>query len=140
MKKAMICAPMCAPLLFAAAVLGLSVGCTPKTVSAPSAAPANANPFVGDWEGTNKRGEIYSFNFTEREWESYFERGGVRLPFYKGTYTYRGNRVDLRVTAEVDRATMKWVPTTSVLPPMTGRLSGESLKIGTLTDAELVKQ
>jgi hypothetical protein len=129
----------CAMLVSAAMILGLSFGCTPKTVTVP-AAQVRGNPLVGDWEGKDKKGELYTFTFTSNGWESHVERNGIKVPFYRGTYTSSGTRVEMQVTAEVDRETMKWVSAKTVFPTMTGRLADSVLTIPRLTEAGLLKQ
>jgi len=101
---------------------------------------AGNNPWVGLWEGKDPKGDIYSFYFTNTEWESYIESSGITVPFYKGTYTFTSTRVNLQVTDEVDTSTMKWMPHTDNFPPITGRLSGSVLSLPTFTDADLIKE
>ena len=126
-----------------ALILVLAAGCasggSPQQASAGGAAAAG-NPWVGLWEGMDAKGDIYSFHFTAAGWESYIERSGITVPFYKGTYTYTSSRVTLQVTEEVNTNTMSWMPHKDNFPPITGRLSGNKLSIPTFTEADLEKE
>jgi len=104
-------------------------GSAPSTPGACGSAPSTANAqtavgnaYVGLWEGAGGKGHIYAFKFADTEWESYIEKGGIAMPYFKGSYTRFGARIYLLVTDEVDTNTMEWAPHDGHFPPITGRL------------------
>ena len=121
-------------------ILVMAAGCASGGSTQQTSASADSNPWVGVWEGKDAKGDVYSFHFTATGWESYIERSGVTVPFYKGTYTYTASRVTLQVTEEVDTSTMKWMAHKDNFPPITGRLTGNVLNLPTFTEADLLKE
>jgi opacity protein-like surface antigen len=133
MKKTILAA-----VCLAAALLALAAAC-----AKPAEPPAKvvANPYVGLWEGAAKKGETLVVRFGASEWEATKESGGIAVPYYKGTYSHIGPRLDLQITHEADLKTMGWAPQRGNLGPgLVGRLSGGRLTIAALTDAELTKK
>jgi len=126
--------------------LALASGCSKKPVVEPVAPVQEArrvsrSVYVGLWEGRDKSGDIYTVRFTNAGWESRVEKDGVSLPYYRGTYTHAGTRIDLLITEEADPRTMDWIPQRGNLQPnLSGRLSGGVLTITALTEAGLVKK
>jgi opacity protein-like surface antigen len=138
MKKSILAA-----VCLAAALIALAAACAkpPAPEPAPEPARAVANPYVGLWEGAAKKGETLVVRFSASEWEATKEIGGVAVPYYKGTYSHIGLRLDLQITHEADLKTMGWVPQRGSLGPgLVGRLAGGRLTIAALTDAELTKK
>ena len=124
-------------VLFFVLASGCASGKGAQQTSAGGAAASN--PWIGVWEGMED-GNIYSFHFTANAWESYIESSGINLPFYRGTYTFTSTRVNLQVTEEGNYDTMGWMPNKSNFPPISGRLTGNVLRIPTFTEADLVKE
>ena len=121
----------------------LTLACAKKPVVAPEPEPARTNRSVyfGLWEGKEKGGDVYTIRFTDTTWESRVEKDGVSMPYYKGTYTHTGTRLDLLITEEADLMTMGWRSQRGNLGPgLTGRLSGRALSITALTEADFVKK
>lgn len=138
---------------FSPVVLVSVMGCLsppqPSLVDAPDLAPmapippraqVPVSPWAGTWEGRDSRGDTYVFMFTDNEWESFYERNGNTVPFFRGTYTYAPGRAELQIKEEVDASRMKWKVTTIVFPSITGRLNGVVLNLENLTDANLIKR
>jgi hypothetical protein len=119
----------------------LLLGCRSKPVEvAPAPAPVSRN-FTGLWEGVDKKGTIYTVRFAGAEWECHIEKDGARLPYYRGTYTFSGSSLDLRVLQEADPVTFEWVPERGNFPRnVSGRLTGGRLKVPALTEIELAKR
>jgi len=136
MKKAI----QLAVCLSAAGLLALGTACkAPPPPPEPVRQPVS--PYIGLWEGTTKRGEACSVRFTATEWECRLESGGAVLPYYRGTYTQAGFRVDMTITQEGDLNTMGWIPQKGNLGPgLVGKLAGGKLTIPALTNAELSKR
>jgi hypothetical protein len=128
-----------------AAIVALALGlCCAKK---PEVDPNTGMPipthslFIGKWVGKDKKGDVYTFTFTRNTWESYVEKDGARLPHYKGTYTHDGSSITLRVAEVGDLKTMQWAKEKGNMPEsVSGRLVGTILRIGTLSDADLVKR
>jgi len=120
----------------------------PASQMVPITAPANpanlakapASPWAGRWEGMDSRGDTYIFRLTDTEWESYYERNGNVVPFFRGTYSYSGGRAELQIRGEVDASTMKWKAVTIAYPAISGSLNGNQAILAGLTDAELMKK
>ena len=91
------------------------------------------NPFFGLWLGT---GTTYTLKFTDNEWENFVGN----ILFSKGTYTFTGTGVDMRMTERIDDVkTRKMRPVPNL--PLTGRLTGNVLKVDDLfDDTSFVKQ
>ena len=128
-----------------AVFLALAAGCSKKPEIEPAPVPearrVNRSVYTGLWEGRDKSGDIYTVRFTDTGWESRVEKDGVSLPYYRGTYTYTGTRLDLLITEEADPRTMGWIPQRGNLQPnLAGRLSGGVLKITALTEADLTRK
>jgi hypothetical protein len=118
------------------------VGCSKKPV-APEPEPVRTTRgvYFGLWEGKDRNGDVYSIRFTDTTWESRVEKEGVSMPYYKGTYTHTGTRLDLVITEEADLMTMGWRTQRGNLGPnITGRLSGRALSIAALTEISFVKK
>jgi hypothetical protein len=134
MKKAIQLATLSAAVLLVA-----PVAC--KKPPAPEPVKETYSPYIGLWEGATKKGDVCSVKFTPLEWECHLENGGVAVPYYRGTYTHTGARIDMVVTQEADKKTLSWVPQKGSLGPnIIGRLAGGKLTIPALTDAELLKK
>jgi len=123
----------------------LTTACSKKPVIAPEPEPEPVrmprNIYFGLWEGRDRSGDVYTIRFTDTEWESRVEKGGVSMPYYKGTYTHTGTRLDMLITEEADLNTMGWRSQRGNLGPnLSGRLSGRALSITALTEASLVKK
>jgi hypothetical protein len=126
-------------LALAAPALLLACKSRPAEVKAAQA-PASRN-FTGLWEGRDKKGAVYIIKFAGAEWECHIEKDGARLPHYRGTYTFIGSSVDLRVLQEADSVTSEWVPERGNFPKnISGRLAGGRLKVPALTETELTKK
>jgi len=137
--------------LFCAAILAiapiLTLACSKKPVVVPEPEPRREirNTFFGLWEGKDKYGDIYTVNFTSKEWECRVEEGGISRPHYRGTYMHTGMRLDLLIVGEADPKTGGWRPQRGNLEPtLMGVLSGAGrvlvLNIRALTEADLVKK
>lgn len=136
--------------LSCAAVLALApfmtIACAKKPVVVPVApepepARTTRSVYFGLWEGRDRNGDVYTVRFTDTAWESRVEKGGVSMPYYRGTYTHAGTRLDLVITEEADLNTMGWRPQRGNLGPgLTGRLSGSALSITALTETNFVKK
>ena len=136
MKNRIMAVGICVLVLAMAA--GCASGGSPQQGTGVNSSAAG-NPWVGVWEGMDD-GNIFSFHFTASNWESYIESSGVTLPFYRGTYTYSSNRVNLQVADEGNYDTMGWMPSKTKFPVITGRLVGNVLSLPTFTEADLVKE
>jgi len=127
----------------AISALPLFLACKSKPVqtSAPTApAPVSRN-FTGLWEGRDNNGAACTVRFIDARWESYMDKGGARTPYYRGTYTFTGSSLDLRVLEEGDPVTAEWVPERGSFPRnISGRLAGGRLKIPALIETELLKK
>jgi hypothetical protein len=135
---------MRAALFLAPAALALLLACKPKPVEVqppPAQAPVSRN-FTGLWEARGKSGTTYTVRFAGAEWESHIEKGGAKRPYCRGTYTFSGSVLDLRVLEEADPTTFEWVPEKGNFPKsMSGRLVGGRLQIPAITEGtELVKK
>jgi hypothetical protein len=124
-------------------IIAFSVGCKKKAVKAeiPQAPEVKQNLFVGTWEGKEKNGDIYTVRFDGSRWEAHLERNGASRPCYRGTFTFSGSTITMRVTEEVNPKTFGWMPEKGTMPPnITARISGRTMKIAALTEAELVRK
>jgi len=126
--------------LSAAVILALASACTKQ--KPPEPAKEIRSTFIGLWEGKTKKGEVFTISFTsDTEWVSNKESEGISIPYYRGTYSQTGLRLDLLITQEWNLRTEAWVPQKGNLGPnMVGRLAGGKLNIAALTDAELAKR
>ena len=132
-----------ATLSVSAALIALAIGCKSKAVitETPQAPEARQNLFIGTWEGTEKNGDIYTVRFDGSKWEARLEKNGVVRPYYRGTFTFSGSTINMRITEEVNLQTMDWMPERGNMPPnISARLSGRTMKIEALTEAELVRK
>jgi len=131
-------------LFFASAALALLVGCRSKPVNVQTApaqpAPVSRN-LSGLWEGKDKKGGTWTLRFANSSWEAHVESDGVKLPHYRGTYTFTGSSVTLHITEEADYSTLGWVPEKGNFPKdISGKIAGGKLKVPALTEAQLVKK
>ena len=142
MKKSIKCAVRETSLHYAVIFVFLLFAASCATGGSPQqgSPAAGGNPWVGLWEGEDNEGFIYSFYFSNTEWESYIESSGITIPFYKGTYSFTSTRVTLQVIEEGNTSTMGWMPHKDNFPPITGRLSGSKLSLPTFTDVDLIKE
>ena len=113
-------------------------GAREKPDRADPAAAVSGNPYVGSWKGRGSDGYTYTFNFTRTEWDSAIAKQGVAIPLYKGSYTCTNSSVALKVTEEINTATMKWMPAKKTIL-LTGDYKNNVLTIPTITDAKLKK-
>jgi len=129
--------------LSAAGLLAPTMACKKPQAPMPASEPAKQplSPYIGLWEGTTKKGETCTVMFTATNWECNIEDGGIPRPYYRGTYTHAGSRIDLTITQEGDIKTMGWVAQKGNLEPnIIGRLANGRLTIKALTDAELARK
>ena len=138
----------CAAVLALASIL--TTACSKKPIVAPETetdqtepAQANRNMYFGLWESKDDKGNTYTIRFTNSEWECSVEEGGISRPYYRGTYTYAGPRLNLLIKEEADLNTMGWRPERGNLgPSLTGALSGAGrvLNIRVLTETNFTKR
>jgi len=129
------------PTALASALL---LGCRSKPLETQTVqtapAPISRN-FTGLWEGRDKKGAICTIRFINAEWESHMAKDGAKLPYYRGTYTFAGSSLELRIIQEGDPMTNEWVAERGNFPKnIFGSLVGGKLRIPALTEAELVKK
>jgi hypothetical protein len=133
----------------ALAAPALFLGCRSKPVDVYVQPPAPEPPapvsrnFTGLWEGRDRDGTTYTVRFAASgaEWESHVERGGAKAPYYRGTYTFSGSVLELRVLQEADPATLEWIPERGNFPrSVPGRYVGGRLSLPAFTQAEFVRK
>ncbi|MCL1893979.1 MAG: hypothetical protein FWG02_07080 [Holophagaceae bacterium] len=106
----------------------------------PARVQIPTSQWIGQWEGKDSKGDTYIIKFSNTSWESYIEKNGITIPYFKGTYTHSTDRVDLKIMEELDATSMKWKTATTIFPSIVGRLYGSVLNVAVFTEADLRKK